>query len=130
MASANEVLAARSALAHAVRNSGDPDEIAIARDNLAMAKAARLRADAEALLQGRTRDETRIIGYADEAAIPRELHEALLARQREEVAEFMAANPTPREWSNGQRDQYAALLAHQKKAHRSLGCSALSACVK
>lgn len=122
------VLAARGRLGAACRISGDPTEIAAARDALKIAKAERLRRDADALLaEVVDRSRVLVLGYNDGDAPPRGLHAELEQQQHAECRDFLAANP-PGSWSDEQQSAWTAVLRKHTDAHAALGCGRTANC--
>lgn len=122
-----DVAMARSRLAVVIRTNGTPEAIAEARNDLEWAKAARLRADADALEQG-VRDRM-LVTQSGKEGVTHQQHRDLLLFQHEEAQEFKAERGPSREWTNSDRAAWSELLANQSRAHIALGC-VLGDCLK
>lgn len=128
----NDVLAARSALAHACR-SGDADKIRAAHLNLERAKIARLRADADRAEQGIvSRNRAYMQSFGEKEAVSKENHTALQQAQRMAVDAFLREHPRDADepWSKEIRSEYRAMLDGFIAAHAALGCLEISSCRK
>lgn len=133
MAIDSAVAMARSRLANICRAGGDPEEIANARDALKIAKAERLRQDADALegsVQERRKRVLLLAGPTTAERVTPEQHEALYTGQRAEAQAFLREHPRPAKgaWDDETQDLWDALLAKHTRAHEALGCPRTSIC--
>lgn len=124
------VAEARARLANTCRNNGTAEAIANAKDALAVAKAERLKRDAEQILLGMASQPDRLLvtGYGDDLGVPRELHAALFSGHKDETDRFIADNGPARLWDAATSDLWLRLIAGHRAAHRALGCSSTSSC--
>lgn len=131
MASDNPVYAARSRLANLCRSGADPEVIAAARQDLTLAKAERLRRDADALEAGVRRGELLITGQAQplvEKPAP-EFHRALETFQAEDSQRFRKEHGHPYNWDDDDREAWDELLRRHTALHVALGCHMNAPCL-
>jgi len=119
----------RSRLALACR-AGDPDAIRDCRAALNLARAARLRADADAIAAS-VRDTTRLLiagnGGTEEPIDPHN-HQALYATTWERTDQFKREHGPATSWTDEDRTAWDALMSDLARCHVELGCGALGPC--